>query len=289
MTGLRGVVYRSPMAHVRRQQSELWFEEYAAERGLEGGDTHQPDLGGPARPDYRVRLDRAGAICEVKEFTTLSLERRLKDVRFASVSSHDQHATVRNKIGKAAKKQLRPYAHLEEALVVVLSNPHDILVPIYEPGDVIEAMYGERGYTFPVDPATGEGGPGNYAYFDGGVFGGGLHSYVSAVVVLHKRDRAADARELWLDQNRHRWADIEDRRDKMAAVLEACRDSSFEEASRVPGRYYVANTFSTVAASTGQAVPLPAGLFDGAQDAMWAMNPMSQCFDLVSRSTPPPR
>jgi hypothetical protein len=263
-------------------ESEVWFQHYAAEQGLQGADNHQPDLGGSARPDFHVSSGGSGVICEVKEFTTSSLERRLTDRSFVSISGRDQHGTVRNKISKAAKRQLRPYADRGEALVVVLANPRDVQVGIYEPGDMIEAMYGERGFTFEVDPVTGQGGPGQFVHLDNGVFGGGLHPYVSAISVLHRRTRAADAQEQWMDENRFRWAEIEDRRERMSAVWEACHDPGFEEASQTPGVYYFTHTYSTVGAATGTAVPLPEGIFDGPNDANWAVDSATGCLGLVT-------
>jgi hypothetical protein len=265
-------------------ESELWFQRYPAERGLLGADRHQPDLGGAARPDFRITAGGAGVICEVKEFTTSSLHRSLQDHRLVKMSAHHQHGTVRNKILKAAKRQLRPYADREEALVVVLANPQNVEVGIYEPGDMIEAMYGDLGFTFSVDRGTGTGGAGRWSYLDGGVFGGGLHSYVSAVTVLHRQTHAAVAREQWLDENRYRWAGIESRKERMAAVWEACQDPGFEEAGRTPGEYFFTNTFSTLSAATGAAVPLPEGVFDGPRDAIWEANATTGCLELVAQT-----
>ncbi len=189
-------------------KSELWFQRYAAEHSLRGGDEHEPELGEDARPDFRISAGGPGVICEVKEFVTSSFHRGLQDPGVKMLSPRDQHGTVRNKIGKAAKRQLRPYADRGEALVIVLANPRDVQVDIYEPGGVVEAMYGDLGYTFQVNPSTGEGGPGRWVCLDGGVFGGGRHTYVSAVVVLHRGTHAADARQRWMDEQRWRWNDM---------------------------------------------------------------------------------
>jgi len=67
-----------------KKQSEVWFEEALAERGIAGGDVHQPDLGGAATPDYRIhRGGSCGVICEVKEFGSTGMSRRLGESRFS--------------------------------------------------------------------------------------------------------------------------------------------------------------------------------------------------------------
>lgn len=263
-------------------KSELWFQRYAAEHGLHGGEEHEPELGEDARPDFRVSAGGPGVICEVKEFVTSSFHRGLQNPGVKMLSPRDQHGTVRNKIGKAAKRQLRPFADRGEALVVVLANPRDVQVDIYEPGGMIEAMYGDLGYTFDVDPSTGEGGTGRWECLDGGVFGGGRHTYVSAVVVLHRGTHAADARQRWMDEQRWRWDDIEGTKERMAAVWEiVSNDPGFAEAGQTPGEYFFTNTFSTVAAAAGKAVPLPEGVFDGPRDAKWMVDESTGALELV--------
>lgn len=67
------------MPTTAENESEVWFERYAAEHGLEGGDEHQPDLGGGSdtpQPDFRVRKGDSSAIVEVKEFETSVLNQR---------------------------------------------------------------------------------------------------------------------------------------------------------------------------------------------------------------------
>ena len=267
-----------------KTESEKWFEAYAAERGLEGADVHQPDLGRPARPDYRIHRGGPGAICEVKEFTTSSLERRLEGVSYATVSGRDHFGTVRNKINEAAKKQLRPYAGGDDALVVVLANPLGIQVPIYQSGSVFEAMYGDGGWVMQIDPATGGGDQGEFALLDDGVFGGGRHRYVSAVAVLHRRKHAADAIERWRAERSSSWDAIADRDERVAATLEAHNDPSYEEAAQTPGTYHYIQVYSTASTATGEAVRVPRDLFNGPRDQYWTMNAATgSCLELGGR------
>ncbi len=63
-----------------RTVAEEQFEAYLLESGIEGGEDHEPDLGGgpeERRPDYRVSRGDAAAIIELKGFESSSLEEAL--------------------------------------------------------------------------------------------------------------------------------------------------------------------------------------------------------------------
>jgi hypothetical protein len=266
---------------VAKEKAEEWFESYLDEREVPGGDDHEPDLGGSARPDYRIGGDAAPAICEVKQFTGSTLETTLEGMSSGCISSHQQYGTVRNKMNEAAKRQLREYADRGEALIVVLANPLGIRVPIYTADDVLAAMYGDQGYTMEVD-ASGIGHNGEFAFLDNGVFGGGHHRYVSGVVTLHRRDKAEDAKELWIEENRARWDGCGDRQATMTAMLEILNsDPGWEEAVNTEGHYFLTHTYETAATATGEAVAIPHGLFTGPKDEFWAMNKASGLLELV--------
>jgi hypothetical protein len=99
------------MKMVERKVSEQWFESYAIERGLDGAGDHQPDLGGTAKPDFRVSSGSLSAIVEVKEFETSYLDRALKEAgpRNVVMTGADQElSTVRHKIGKRPSSNCDP-------------------------------------------------------------------------------------------------------------------------------------------------------------------------------------
>lgn len=266
-----------------KEKAEEWFENYLDEREIAGGDDHEPDLGGSARPDYRIGRDAAPAICEVKQFTSSTLESTLEGMSYGCISSHQQYGTVRNKMNEAAKRQLREYADRGEALIIVLANPLGVRVPIYAPDDVLAAMYGDQGYVMDVD-ATGAGHNGRSAFLDNGVFGGGHHRYVSGIVTLHRRGKAEDAKELWIDENRPRWDGCGDRQAIMAAMLEILNsDPGWEEAVNTAGHYFFTRAYQTVAAATGEAVAIPRELFTGPDDELWTVNKDSGVLELVHR------
>jgi hypothetical protein len=87
------------------------LERHAAEPGLEGGDDHQPDLGGSAEPDFRLTRGESAAIVEVKEFEPTYLDTTLKNVGPRNVVTTDPEQeleTIRRKVRKGAE-QLREY------------------------------------------------------------------------------------------------------------------------------------------------------------------------------------
>lgn len=77
-----------------RTESEVWFEEYLREVGHSGSDEREPDLGIPTRPDYLVRAGEARAVCEVKQFTTSGLERRLQGPHNSTLTLGDDEMWV---------------------------------------------------------------------------------------------------------------------------------------------------------------------------------------------------
>lgn len=259
-----------------KETSELWFERYLRDHGLDGGDDHHPDLGVGRRPDYRVSRGRDSAICEVKEFTTSKMAKRFAEAgsrQPLSLSNDEVYGSVRNKISQAAKEQLKPVRHREEALVVVLANPRRVYAPLEQPDDIIAAMYGNQAYSIAVNLPE-QSDDGQVIFTRDGVLTA-KHRYVSAIATLHRGTHADDARARWYDANRHRWAGIEDRKEAMVAVLEA-RDEALEETEATPGDYIFVRVYSTISTLTGEAVSVPRSLFNGPRDQYWAMHQRSE-------------
>jgi len=280
-----------------KKKSEVWFEEALAERGIAGGDRHQPDLGGSAKPDYRIhrptvltrlRLRRPeSVICEVKEFESTGMSRRLAEARFTEVpdgkggtrlrgqfmtlSDDNVYGTARNKIAKAAKKQLREYASRGDALAVVLANPNGVEAPIHDLDDLVATMYGNPAWTIPINFKTGESGEGEGIFAEDGVFGGGKHRYVSAIITVTRRRHAVDFRERWTAEHDHEFAHIEDSFQRATAgAAAALEDPLYKNADdHFPGHYFAVRVVSTIGTATGEAVPVPTDLFTAEQDEYW--------------------
>jgi hypothetical protein len=255
--------------------SEVWFERYAAEHGLVGGDEHQPDLGGTTKPDYRVEKGGDSAIVEVKEFETSVLDRRLKDAgprNPVMLDAESELSTMRHKLGKAAKTQLRPYADRGEPLVICLANPNGIWVGL-DSDEVLAAMYGDPAYTFRVDTETGAAieDPA-FEFSRNGTFVD-RHRYVSAVMTLHRGTLAADAIKGWEEENRFRWDRIEDRQERVEGMLKIRNGSeSLRAAEAVEGYFYYVRTYESKWAALGEAPRLSPDLFNGPRDEFWRID-----------------
>jgi hypothetical protein len=253
--------------------AEAQFEAYLEERGIAGGDDHHPDLGGKKRPDYRISRGSSAVIVEIKGFTTSRMQDRLEgSTGTVILSDRDIYGTPRNKIRKAMR-QLRPYAHRGEALVIALANPRRLRTPTEDAQETIVTLHGNRAFVMPISRETGDAnGEGQWVYDKDGVFGGGLHRYISGVITLHERTYAQDAVERWHHENRHRWAGIGDRRELGVAYLQA-RDDALENAEATPGSYRFVRVFETLSAAEAKdAVPVPRDLFNGPRDEFWTIN-----------------
>lgn len=253
--------------------AEAQFETYLKEHGIAGGNDHHPDLGGGKKPDYRISRGTSGAIVEVKGFEISRLHDRLSESTGGGVLSDDDvFGTARNKIKKATR-QLRPYAGRGEALIVALANPRRLYTPTEDAQETIATLHGNPAFVMPISTESGEAVTEGESILDrDGVFGGGLHRHVSAVVTLHERTYESDAVERWHDENRHRWEHVEDRQERIVTYLE-CRDDALVTAEATPGTYCFVRVFETVSAVEGKdAVPVPRGLFDGPHDELWTVD-----------------
>jgi hypothetical protein len=175
------------MKSTTNTESEVWLERYAAEHGLEGGDEHQPDLGGSRRPDFRLARGTNAAIVEVKEFESAYLDTTLRSVGPRNVVTTDPEKeleTIRRKVRKGAE-QLREYQDRGDALVVALANPNHLYVG-FDDHDVQAAMHGDIAYVFSIDPRTG--GAAEEGRFEHGRNGAlaDQRRYVSGVLTLHQ-------------------------------------------------------------------------------------------------------
>lgn len=263
-----------------KEISEDWFERYLVDHDVDGGDDHHPDLGVSKKPDYRISRDSNGAICEVKEFTTSGMEKRFAAAsgQPMSLSDEEVYGAVRSKISDAAE-QLKPLRDHDEALVVVLGNPHGIYVPLWRVTDIVACMYGNQGYSMPINLETGEGGPGEHVFLRDGALTG-KHRYISAVATLHHGALADEARQQWLDENRDRWEGIEERQERAVAMLEIM-NAELDPLAQREGEFFFVRVYSTLSTVTGEAVPVPRELFSGPRDQYWAVNPATKALELV--------
>ena len=256
-----------------------WLERCLRERGIDGWDDPEPDLGVSTRPDRRGTCERGSAILELKSFTTKRLTETLNPGGFSAVSDKVVYGSVRSAISEAAR-QLKPLKDRGEPLVVVLANPLGAEVRLEEPDDVISAMYGNPAVQFSLDP-TGtelEGQGQAICNRDGALTS--KHRYISAVVTLHRRTHRKDYENEWAKRNRHRWQGKADRVEAARIVVEA-HEEAFAEFEAIEGDYLFARVFSTISAATGEAAAVPRNLFHGPRDEYWACDPETGIYQRV--------
>lgn len=128
-----------------------------------------------------------------------------------------------------AAEQLAEFAGRGLALTAVLANPHQADVDL-DPERVWAALY-----------------------YDDGPLEGGRADHVSAIVILHRRT----AEQQWAEENVRRLGPVE----ALRVAIRAEREGTVPE-----GETLYATVLPTEAAT---AVPLPAGLFDAADDTVW--------------------
>lgn len=243
--------------------SETRFDRYLVEHGYDPGDP-EPDLGVEKHPDRLIERDGVRVVCEVKEFTTSPLAKAGRGPR--SFSSKEWYKPVRKTVETAAG-QLRPLKDSGLPLVVVISNPRGVPVPL-ETEDVIHALYGDPTYTFTID--TARGGPVGGVNFGAGRNGRltNYHPYISGVVILRERAHEQDFAEELSARLRGDRGDAKtyeeaiERATEFAEALDAAR-----ERGEVPeGDYRYVDVITTM---SDQAVALPGNVFDGPKDSRW--------------------
>jgi hypothetical protein len=252
--------------------SERWFQRYLIDHGYGGAHQHEPDLGIATRPDFFISKAGDLAVCEIKEFETAPLQRRadamdLRHGRPVSFTASDRevYGPVRQKV-HAAARQMRDLRDRGVALVAVLANPLGLPIDLGVSA-VAAALYGNPGYGGSLNRETGT--IENMAPIlgrDGELTND--HRELGAVVLLRRREHAADARDAWLDANRDRInSAYSSRTDRMAAVI-----NGLETVGQPDGDYFYVDVIHTTSAWRGDAVPVPGSLFAGPRDQQWAVD-----------------
>jgi hypothetical protein len=238
-----------------RTAGDMMFEAFARERGYELSD-HEPDLGSTRRPDYVISRDAEQCIVEVKEFapTTRSLPNQPGG---GTTDAATVLRPVRSKLREAAR-QLKDVVDLGLPLVAALTNPHGAWVFLDE-RHMVYAMYGDPVVRMTIDRTVGAavGDP------EPGVGRNGRlardHQYISAVVVISERDRAAD----WKETMRRRYAELP-WLERLNRIDEAAGRGECPE-----GTYHRAMVFKTLSPT---ATPLPSVFFTGDDDQVFEPN-----------------
>ena len=268
--------------------SELLFARYLevhgyiAERDVDWRKRYGVDT--PKDPDFLV--SRAGeelAICEVKEFTSSKIDRRLALQSFFSAGGDEVFGTAADAVQSASLEQLRPFADIGLPLVVVLANPHGVMVPL-APRELVMSLLGTTEVAVvPVAPDASAGpatvgraltGPGALVALDADGIEHNPHPYLSAVVVVRERAEAQDFTEAELARLRPERPPqtAEDRQAMMVMMIEALEQADTE--GRIPdGRYEFVEVLDLSAQPEFTGTPLPGNVFDGPRDRRMLLLP----------------
>src|ERR1700689_905763 len=255
-------------------ESERRFASYLEAHGSIFGHAlgwrdASPEAPTDKTPDFLV--SRAGeplAICEVKEWRSSAVDRRLARQRFGSFSSEEVHQTAADAVQAAAGEQLRPFAGVGLPPVLVLANPYHRLLPpdrhamtlsLFDTTDELQA--GPDGLVRRISvgalSATGaDGSPHN------------PHPYLSAVVVVHERTHERD----FVDKQAAAMRPpvpprTEPERHAQATAMLEAMNRSLREAHVPPGGYEWVDVFDLSGLGAGfDGVPVPEYAFDGPRD-----------------------
>lgn len=260
------------------RESEEWFDVYVRANGHDPGEP-EPDLGVPKRPDRLISWAGHQAVCEIKEFDTSALDRRLsaagERLGPVMVSSSEDLGPVRRAV-KSAAAQLRPLQESGYPLVVVIANPGSYHVNL-DARQVIYALYGDPEIRFEVNTETGASeGP-----IRTGAGGGGrlrwlrrdgseelFHEYISAVAILRRRCRELEWGNRISDQLKEEFGCATTEEEAIRRVEEIARRRSLAiEAGNYPTGFY--HRMDVIVTASTEAVPLPVTVFDGKTDQRW--------------------
>lgn len=124
--------------------SETLFETYLAERGFIDFE-YEPEVEGTSKhPDYRVSVGASETFFEVKEF---------EHQEVSQCGSFDPYPCIRSKVNDA-QKQLR--ALKGRMCSIVLANPYNNPLVLFDPIIIYGVMLGNLGVTIPVNLETWE-------------------------------------------------------------------------------------------------------------------------------------
>lgn len=246
-------------------EAERWFERYlrAHEYTYEYEPKFDPEI--PTKPDFMVRRGNAEMVCEVKGFETEpAVERRVRGLnQVTMLSAKEMLGPMRGAVREAARN-LKPLEGSPWPLVVVLANPERFKV-FLGMDNLMEAMYGDLGVAGAFNAETGTVENMQFEYGRDGRLRND-HPYISAVVILHELDLAAEYQGEWLDEwkkSRPKKRSYEEIAAEAIAALEAWQASDARENAPEGNAYWV----EVLTTGSPEAVPLPEDVFNGPRDS----------------------
>lgn len=238
----------------QKTAGDLLFERYLEEHGYCATE-HEPDLGVGKRPDFVIAREDKQCVVEVKEFAKST--RSFPDQRIGSTDAATWYKPVRSQLHEAGRK-LKVLADSGLPLVAMLSNPLGAVIDL-SVNAVVYSMYGDPGYTFSVDAATGAGkDDGQFVAGRNGRYRGD-HQFIGAVALLGYRQHRADfVHELFAERP------AETPEEGFRRVDEA------ERLGTIPGGGYTLIT--VIVTANDVAVPVPDVFFNGPRDRWFELD-----------------
>lgn len=137
------------MTEASRTRGEILFEQYLVSQSLPF-EFEKEHAGKSKRPDYTIDWKGQTVVFDVKDFDP---PERLP----TGFGAYDPYTPIREKIDQGRDK-FKQYK--EHCCALVLHNAGRPLVSLDEPYIMLGAMYGDSGFTFPVNTSTGIGDSG---------------------------------------------------------------------------------------------------------------------------------
>jgi hypothetical protein len=243
------------MVENKKTPGELLFEGYLAGRGL-SFEFEKRYAGKRKRPDYSLIFENRPFLFDVKDFLCKDFPEQ--------GGGYDPIGPIRKKIDEATEKFQEFKDH---SCNLVLHNQGAPLVDLCDPYIIFGAMFGNPGFTTPIDTRTGAPvGPTRQAFLDGAKM---IHSrrkkpridQISALITVRNVNVGSLRLQQYIDglpdsSEKDSW--------KSAAALWDHLQSAqlpFDQSETAVGVVVWENVFA--------ATPLPTELFRGPYDVQW--------------------
>lgn len=253
-------------AESRRNEAEDWFEQYLLDHGY--SFEYEPDLDVQTRPDFIIDRAEVRVVCEVKGFPqpTAFKERLRRSVGAFTASDKEVYGPMRSAVREAAR-QLKPLASSGLPLVVVLADALDHVVHL-DVEHLVEAMFGNPGWTGSLNQTTGELEDLHFAYGRDGRLRND-HPYIGGVLIVREVDLGNEYRQTWGRDWVAGRPPVSWKEHGIEAVVEAMEeereawDAHAAGADIPEGKTYAVDVLVT---GSPEAVPIPKEVFDGPRD-----------------------
>jgi hypothetical protein len=240
----------------KKTAGELLFEEYLSQRGL-NFDFEKSRPKKRKKPDYTIVWGGQELLFDVKDFASRDFPEHS--------GFYDPIGPIRGKIDEAMEKFQEYKGH---SCSLVLHNDGAPLVHLSDPLIVLGAMFGNPGFTMPIDTATGmSAGPTERAFLDGAKM---IHSrrkkprlaHISALITIRRINVGAMRLDQYLDGlPKSSDAETSKQAAEMLDHLEGVH-LPFDETETAVAVIVWGNAFATI--------PFPSDLFCGPYDVHWA-------------------